>query len=147
MFRPIPFNIRENAERGREAVEKVLDFVAEQPCNPIGRVSGALSSFRVDVIDTPDHYELFAELPGFHKDQITVSYDDNNYLTIKAERPEPDMDVRYICRERRMGTFERRFEIDGILKDEVTVSFADGVLHIVMPKEPDDKGRTVFDIK
>lgn len=57
------------------------------------------------------------------------------------------MDVRYICRERRTGTFERSFEIDGIVKDEVAVSFEDGVLHIVLPKEPEDKGRTVFDIK
>ena len=109
MIRPIPFNIRENAERGREVLEKALDFMTEQPCNPLGRVSGALSSFRVDVIDTPDRYEIFAELPGFHKEQITVSYDDGTgYLTIKAERPEVDMDVKYICRERRTGTFERR---------------------------------------
>ena len=76
MIRPIPFNIRENAERGREVLEKALDFVADQPCNPLGRVSGAFSSFRVDVIDTPDRYEIFAELPGFHKEQITVSYED-----------------------------------------------------------------------
>ena len=144
MIRPIPFNIRENAERGREVLEKALDFVAEQPCNPLGRVSGAFSSFRVDVIDTPDRYEIFAELPGFHKEQITVSYDDaTGYLTIKAERPDPDMDVKFICRERRTGTFERTFEIDGIVKDEVTVSFDEGVLHIVLPKEPAETNKTV----
>lgn len=148
MIRPIPFNIRENAERGREVLEKALDFVAEQPCNPLGRVSGAFSSFRVDVIDTPDRYEIFAELPGFHKEQITVSYDDaTGYLTIKAERPDPDMDVKFICRERRTGTFERTFEIDGIVKDEVTVSFDEGVLHIVLPKEPAETNKTVFDIQ
>lgn len=148
MIRPIPFNIRENAERGREALEKAIDFMTEQPCNPLGRVSGALSSFRVDVIDTPDRYEIFAELPGFHKDQITVSYDDNSgYLTIKAERPDPDMDVKFICRERRIGTFERTFQIDDIVKDEVAVSLEDGVLHIVLPKEPAETNKTVFDIK
>ena len=57
------------------------------------------------------------------------------------------MDVKYICRERRTGTFERTFEIDGIVKDEVSVSFEDGVLHIVLPKEPAETNKTVFDIQ
>mgnify|MGYP000499916484 FL=1 len=34
MFRTVPFNIRENAERGREVLEKALEFAAEQPFNP-----------------------------------------------------------------------------------------------------------------
>ena len=77
-----------------------------------------------------------------------MSYDDGTgYLTIKAERPEVDMDVKYICRERRTGTFERTFEIDGIVKDEVSVSFEDGVLHIVLPKESAETNKTVFDIQ
>lgn len=36
MFRTVPFNIRENAERGREVLEKALEFAAEQPFNPLG---------------------------------------------------------------------------------------------------------------
>ena len=71
MFRAVPFNLRENAERGYDVLEKVLSYAAEQSLNPLGKVSGALSSFKVDVIETETAYELFAELPGFYKEQIT----------------------------------------------------------------------------
>ncbi|WP_033169686.1 Hsp20 family protein [Selenomonas sp. ND2010] len=146
MFRTVPFNLRENAERGREALEKALEFMADQPFNPMGKVSSALSPFRVDVISTEAAYELFAELPGFYKEQINVSYDDNHYLRIRAERQESDMQVKFLCRERRTGEFERTFLIDGIKKEDVSVSYENGVLHIILPKEEAKSSRTVFDI-
>ena len=146
MFRIVPFNIRENAERGREALEKVLDFASDQSITPLGKVSGALASFRVDAIDTESAYEILAELPGFNKDNITISYDDNNYLKIKAERPENNMNVRYLCRERRDGVFERTFIIDDIDKDSVNVSYDGGILHIILPKLKNNANKTIFDI-
>lgn len=149
MFRTVPFDIKGHVDKGQEWVEKFLEFAADQPGNPLGRVSGALSSFRVDVIDTENSYELFAELPGFRKDQITVSYDEEDYmLRIKAERAELEPEnVRYLCRERRTGAFERTFKIDGIDKSAVTVAFDNGVLHIVLPKADADVNRTVFNIE
>lgn len=146
MFRTVPFNLRENAERGREVLEKALDFVSEQPFNPMGRVSGALSPFRVDVIDTETAYEFFAELPGFYKEQINVSYDENNYLRIKAERPESEGQAVYLCHERRSGAFERTFLVDDIKKEDVSVSYENGILHIILPKKEKKDNRTVFDI-
>jgi len=148
MFRTVPFNLKGNVEKGQEAVERLLEFMADQPGNPMGRVSGALASFRVDVIDTEAAYELFGELPGFRKEQITVSYDEEGYLRIKAERQELEPeDVKYLCRERRTGEFERVFKIDGIDKDSVSVAFENGILHIVLPKVSKDANRTVFDIE
>lgn len=146
MFRTVPFHLRENAERGREVLEKALEFVSEQPFNPMGKVSGALFPFRVDVIDAESAYEFFAELPGFYKEQITVSYDADNYLRIKAERPENDRQAAYLCHERRSGVFERTFLIDGIKKEEASVSYENGILHIILPKEEKKDNRTVFDI-
>ena len=148
MFRTVPFNLKGNMEKGQEAVERLLEFMSDQPGNPMGRVSGALASFRVDVIDTEAAYELFGELPGFRKEQITVSYDEEGYLRIKAERQELEPeDVKYLCRERRTGEFERVFKIDGIDKDSVSVAFDNGILHIVLPKVSKDANRTVFDIE
>jgi HSP20 family protein len=148
MFRTVPFNLKENVGKGQEAVERLLEFMADQPGNPMGRVSGAFASFRVDVIDTEAAYELFGELPGFRKEQITVSYDEDEYLRIRAERAELETeDVKYICRERRTGEFERVFKIDGIDKDSVSVAFDNGILHIVLPKVSKDANRTIFDIE
>ena len=146
MFRLMPFNIKENAERGRDALERLLEFAMDQPMNPVGRVSGALASFRVDVIDTEDRYEVFAELPGFTKEEITISYDENKHLTISAERLESELPVKYLCHERRTGKFERSFYVDDIAKDEVSVSFENGVLHVILPKRRGNQGQTIFDI-
>ena len=51
MIRSIPFNFRNNAEKTRDTVERVVDFIMEQPLNPIGKVTGALASFRCDILD------------------------------------------------------------------------------------------------
>jgi len=147
MFRNIPFSMRSNAEKGREMLEKVMDFALEQSFHPLGKVSGALSSFRVDVVESEGRYEFFAELPGFAKEEITVSYDEDCRLSISAERPdEGEEGMKYLCRERRTGKFERMFYIDGIASDEASVSFENGVLHIVLPKATDGKNKKVFDI-
>ena len=149
MFRTIPFSFKSNAqEKSREFLDRFWDFAMEQAHNPVGRAASVIFPFRVDAIETADRYELFAELPGFTKNDITVAYEGESRLTIRAERQEPETeDVRFICRERRTGTFERSFEIDGINKEGVSVSFENGVLHVVLPKIHDDANKTVFDIK
>ncbi len=146
MFRMMPFNLKDNAERGREVLERVLDFAMDQPMNPIGRVSGALSSFRVDVLDEEDRYEVFAELPGFTKEEITIAYDEDSHFSISAERLPTELPLKYLCHERRTGKFERSFYVDDIVSEEVTASFENGVLHVILPKQQGGRGHKVFDI-
>ena len=83
MFRPLPFNLRENAEKGQEMLGKALEAVMEHSFNPFDKVGGMLFPFRVDVIDCENCYELFAELPGFTKDAIEVSYNEDGRLKIR----------------------------------------------------------------
>ena len=146
MFRVLPFNIKSNAEKGKEFVENIVDYVMDQPLNPIGKVSGALSSFRIDAVETESAYEIYAELPGFLKEEINLSYDDDKYLTISADRPEPQLGVRYICRERRSGKFERSFMIGDVDKEQIAASFDNGILKVVLPKQQEKKNQTVIDI-
>lgn len=146
MFRILPFNLRNNAEKGREVIENLMETFMEQPMNPFGKVSGALSSFRVDVMDTGEGYEIRAELPGFSKDEITLAYEEEKYLVIRAERPEPPEGIKYICRERRTGKFERSFLVDGIDEAGITAEFSEGILRVVLPKEKSEKARRVIDI-
>ena len=146
MFRLMPFNLKNNADKGREFVDRMLEMAFDQSHNPLGRVSGALSHFKVDVIDADDRYEIQAELPGFAKDEITVSYSEEKYLTISAERAEADLGLKYLCRERRSGKFERSFYIDDINDEATSVSYENGLLRIVLPKESANVGKKVFDI-
>ena len=146
MFRILPFNIRNNAEKGKELVENLVDAFMEQPMNPLGKVSGAFSSFRVDVLDQEDCYEIRAELPGFSKEDITLAYEGDRYLVIRAERPEVESGYKYICRERRTGKFERYFLVDGIQQENISADFNNGILRVVLPKESSEKNRKVIDI-
>ena len=148
MFSDRSFNFRSNAEKGRDVLEKFVDMALDQSFNPRGKVSGALAAFRVDVIDADERYDLYAELPGFTKEEITVSYDEDGCLTISAQSAveTEDDDVKYVCRERKHGKVEREFIVDDIAKDEVSVSFENGLLHIILPKVSADANKKIFDI-
>ena len=58
MFRPLPFNLKENAEKGQEMVAKALETVMEHSFNPLDKVGGMLFPFRVDVIDGDERDRL-----------------------------------------------------------------------------------------
>jgi len=149
MFSILPFNFRSNAEKGKESVERFMDYVMEQPLNPINKVSGAFSSFRVDVKECEDSYIVFAELPGFEKEDITLAYEGNKYLVISTRQgeEEQDTDGRYICRERRVGKFERSFYIDNISEEEITAEFKNGILVVTLPKYKPEVPKKIIDIK
>lgn len=148
MFRPLPFNLRENAEKGQEILGKALDTVMEHSFNPLDKVGGMLFPFRVDVIDCENRYELFAELPGFSKEGIEVSYDENGRLKIKAEREAADFaEAKFLCRERKTGVFERAFLIDDVDESGVSVSYEAGILHVILPKREVKASCRVFTIQ
>lgn len=148
MFRPLPFNLKENAEKGQEILGKVLETVVEHSFNPLDKVGGMLFPFRVDVIDCENRYELFAELPGFSKESIEVSYHEDSRLKIKAARDASDFaEAKFLCRERKTGTFERDFLIDDVDAAGVSVSYEAGVLHVVLPKLEVQTSCRVFTIQ
>ena len=140
MFRPLPFNLKENAEKGQEMLSKALDTVMEHSFNPLDKVGGVLFPFRVDVIDTETQYEIFAELPGF--------YSEDGRLKLKAERSAADVpETRYLCHERRTGAFERSFLIDDVNDADVSVSYEAGILHVILPKLAEKQSRRIFTIQ
>ena len=100
----------------------------------------SLMKLRVDLEDKGDRYELTADLPGFSKDDVEISIDDK-IMTIHAEKNESSesREKNYICRERRIGSFSRSFDISGIDSDAISGSYKDGVLTVVMPKKVDVK--------
>ena len=77
-------------------------------------------SFRTDILDRGDAYVLQAELPGFRKEDINLELKDG-VLTIEAKREEQSEEEKegYLRRERRTGTFSRRFNVSGIQEDAV----------------------------
>ena len=107
------------------------------------------SSFKVDVKDSGDHYELSADLPGVTKEDINLRYE-NGYLTIAAvhneSKDEKDDNGNYIRRERHTGEVSRSFYIDGIDDANIRAEFKDGVLQVSLPKAADAPERKQIEI-
>lgn len=93
------------------------------------------ANFRVDVRDEGDRYVLEAELPGVKKEDVKVSVE-NGVLTIAAvsEAQTEQSAGNYVYRERRSGTMQRAFSIEGVREDEIAGEYSDGVLKLSLPK-------------
>ena len=98
---------------------------------------GRLPAFRTDIRDAGDHYLLEADLPGFQKGDIDLHLEDG-VLTITAkhqETAENKQEGKYICRERRVGSYARSFDMSGIQEDVISASYENGVLTLILPKQ------------
>ena len=88
-------------------------------------------------LDKGDHYLLEADLPGFQKEDIDLHVQDG-VLTITAKHDETrenkDESGKYVCRERRTGSFSRSFTLAGVQEDAIRASYQDGVLELILPK-------------
>jgi len=135
VFAIVPFNFKTNPAKMKDSWEKLMETVLDQPMNPLNKVSAMFSSFKVDVKDKGYSYEIKADLPGFEKEEIRLSYEDE-YLTILAEKEEAKQadDEKYICRERHHGKMERSFYIDDIVEGQIKAEFKEGVLTVVLQK-------------
>ena len=98
---------------------------------------GRLPVFRTDIRDQGDHYLLEADLPGFQKGDIDLHLEDG-VLTITAkhqETSEQKQEGKYICRERRVGSYARSFDMSGIQEDAISAAYENGVLTLKLPKQ------------
>ena len=96
-----------------------------------------MPAFRTDIKDEGDHFLLEADLPGFRKEDIDLHLQDG-VLTITAKRQEEQEEKKegkYLCRERRMGSCARAFDVSGIREEDITAAFEDGVLKLTLPKQ------------
>lgn len=96
-------------------------------------------TFRVDVHDEGDHYEVDAELPGLHREMINVEAHDG-ILMISADMDQETSTKKddYVIRERRTGTVRRSFTIGDVKEDDITATYKDGVLKVILPKGQDN---------
>ena len=93
---------------------------------------------RTDVEESDDHYTLKMDLPGYQKEDVTVSLNRGN-LTISAKRntskDEKDDRGNILRQERFTGNCSRTFSVGTDVKDtDIHASFKDGILTVSVPK-------------
>ena len=127
MFGMIPFTREENS------LWNYLDNMEKSLFTGFGD----MSQFRCDIQDKGDHYLLEADLPGFNKGDIDLHLQDG-VLTITAkhqETSEKKEEGKYLCRERRCGSYQRSFDVSGIQEENITAAYDNGVLKLTLPKQ------------
>lgn len=103
-------------------------------------------SFKVDVKDCKDHYELHAELPGVDKNDIKVEVEGDK-VVISAETKkatEEKSDEKVVRSERYYGWLSRTIQLEHEVQSEGSVAkFDNGVLTLTLPKLENHRGRFI----
>ena len=106
-------------------------------------VKDEFGKMKCDIYEKDGAYHLEMDVPGFDKKDVQIEIDDNDYLTITAEKNtednEEDDDKNYIRKERNYGKYQRSFYVGGIDKDNIQANFENGILKISMPKKEEEK--------
>ncbi len=94
---------------------------------------------KTDVHEHDDHFEVDIDLPGFKKDEITLSLE-NGYLTVSAakglDKEEKGKKGRVIRQERYAGAMQRSFYVGQTLtENDISARFENGVLSLNVPKK------------
>ena len=117
----------------------------------LGRILGQgnggamqFANYGVDVREDADHIYVEAELPGFRKEDIDITLE-NQTLTIQAERKEEsEKKGDYLLNERRYSRFLRSFTLPPTVDErKVDAKLNDGLLCIMLNKREETKPRKV----
>ena len=102
---------------------------------------------KTDIKEKKDRYILDIDLPGFDKENITLSLN-NGYLNIHAKVDKEIEEEKYVRQERFHGECSRSFYIgDDIKENEIKADFKNGILKVEIPKkEIEDKSNEVKQI-
>ena len=98
----------------------------------------AAREMKTDVREHEDHFEVDIDLPGFKKDEITLTLE-NGYLTVGAakgvNKDDTDKKGKVIRQERYAGSLQRSFYVgDNLTEQDITARFENGVLSLSVPK-------------
>lgn len=141
----LPTRIARTLSDPFEALHREFDGVLNRLVG--GQADGTRwAPYAVDVREDADHIYVDAELPGYQKDEIDITLE-NQTLTISAERkpmPPEQQKGEFLLNERRYTRFLRSFTLPPTVDErQVDAKLADGVLAIILNKREESKPRKI----
>jgi HSP20 family protein len=108
---------------------------------------GGLAPYCVDVREDADHIYVEAELPGFKKNDVDITLE-NQTLTITAQRSSEERKQgdkgELLLHERRYNRFQRSFTLPPTVDEQsVNAKLNDGILTITLNKREESKPRKI----
>lgn len=94
-----------------------------------------------DIKKVDDGFVVQIDVPGYNKDDINVSYE-NDVLSVSGtiNEEETKEDAKYFVKERRMKSFDKKWILKDTTSKGITAKCENGVLTIKVPlKEISDK--------
>lgn len=93
-------------------------------------------SFKIDLQENEKEYVVEAELPGFTKENVNLSFEDGRLkISVKKEESTEEKNKNYIHRERKLSSMERVILLSDVAESEVKAKLDNGVLTINIPKK------------
>ena len=95
---------------------------------------------RTNIQDTKEKIVLEFDLAGVPKENIKLSIDENNVLTLEGKKEnkveQKDKDGNYVRREIFYGSFQRVIQLpENIIQEKLTTKFENGILTVTIPKK------------
>ena len=122
-------------------------FLGERQANGTNGGTGALAPYGVDIREDGDRLVVEAEMPGFKKEDVDITLE-NQTLTISGERREEKKDQKeagYLLNERRYSRFLRSFTLPPTVDEKsVQAKLENGVLTVTLNKREETKPRKIF---
>jgi HSP20 family protein len=99
----------------------------------------------VDVHQSDDDVTVTVSLPGVKREDVELTLT-GRVLSITGELKEDEQveEDRYVYRERRVGTFNRRIQLPArVLGEAASASFENGLLRVTFPKAEESKPQQI----
>jgi HSP20 family protein len=130
-----------------EQIHREFDSVLNRVFGGGGGDGGShWAPYAVDVREDADHIYFDAEMPGFKKEEIDITLE-NQTLTISAERRMQKQEEKkgdYLLNERRYHRFLRSFTLPPTVNEQkVDARLEDGVLKVTLDKREETKPRKI----
>jgi HSP20 family protein len=129
-----------------ESMQHEFDTVLGRLLTGRGMTDGGESApYAVDVREDVDHIYVEADLPGYKKDEVDVTLE-NQMLTISAAKKEEgeSKNGELLLNERRYRRFLRSFTLPPTVDEKaVDAKLRDGVLTITLNKREESKPRRI----
>lgn len=106
------------------------------------------NEMKCDIYEKDGNYHIEMDVPGYNKDEITIEAKDG-YLIITAEKNEEtnEEERNYIKKERVYGSYRRSFYLGDLDSDNISASFNDGTLKVIVPKKEVAENKKIIEIK
>jgi len=149
---PLPAKVQRGFVDPIDVIGREFDTVLNRFFNPGdggggGGHRGYMAPYGVDIREDADHLYVEADIPGFKKEEVDITLE-NQTLTISAEHREETKENEkkgdWLLNERRYARFLRSFSLPPTVDDQkVDAKLQDGVLKVTLNKREETKPRKI----